>query len=191
MDGEGATSPRIGATQEGIMMMNRILVAYASKMGSTREIAERIASELGEAGFDVQVCSCSDAPPVGEFAAVVIGSAIYTRRWLREATTYLKRQASDLAGRPTYLFQSGPCGEKQSESVVVIPRVVRRIAAEIGASDPVTFSGRLDRSKARGPISRWVASGSMAGDYRDWGAISAWASSIATDLNHQQPAAHS
>jgi menaquinone-dependent protoporphyrinogen oxidase len=166
------------------MMMNRILVAYASKMGSTQEIAERIGSDLGEARFDVQVSSCADAPPVGEFSAVVIGSAIYTRRWLREATTYLKRQATDLVGRPTFLFQSGPCGEKQSDSVVGVPRVVRRIATEIGAGDPVTFSGRLDRSKARGPISRWVASGSMAGDYRDWAAISTWASSIAAGLNH-------
>ncbi len=173
------------------MMMNRILVAYASKMGSTQEIAERIGSDLSEAGFNVQVSSCADAPPVREFSAVVIGSAIYTRRWLGAATAYLKRQAPDLVGRPTYLFQSGPCGEKQSESVVAISRAVRRIAAEIGASDPVTFSGRLDRSKARGPISRWVASGSMAGDYRDWAAISAWAGSIAADLNHQQPAAHS
>jgi menaquinone-dependent protoporphyrinogen oxidase len=171
--------------------MDRILVAYASKMGSTREIAERIGGDLGEAGFDVLVRSCADAPPVGEFSAVVIGSAIYMRRWLREATAYLKRQAPDLVGRPTYLFQSGPCGENQSDSVVVIPRVVRRIAAEIGARDPVTFSGRLDRSKARGPVSRWVASGSMAGDFRDWAAISAWAGSIAADLNHSHPAAQS
>ena len=181
---------RIGAGPGRDMIMNRILVAYASKMGSTQEIAERIGSDLSEAGFNVLVSSCADAPPVGEFSAVVIGSAIYTRRWLGAATAYLKRQAPDLVGRPTYLFQSGPCGEKQSESVVAVPRAVRRIAAEIGASDPVTFSGRLDRSKAKGPISRWVASGSMAGDYRDWAAISAWAGSIAADLNHQQPAAH-
>jgi menaquinone-dependent protoporphyrinogen oxidase len=171
--------------------MNRILVTYASKMGSTQEIAERIGADLSEAGFDVLVRSCADAPAVGEFSAVVVGSALYTRRWLKEATAYLKRQAPDLVGRPTYLFQSGPCGDKQSDSVVVVPRVVRRIVAQIGASDPVTFGGRLDPSKARGPISRWVASGSMAGDFRDWAAISAWAGSIAADLNHQQPAAQS
>ena len=74
---------RIGAGPGRDMIMNRILVAYASKMGSTREIAERIGSDLSEAGFDVLVSSCADAPPVGEFSAVVIGSAIYTRRWLR------------------------------------------------------------------------------------------------------------
>ena len=173
------------------MIVNRILVAYASKMGSTREIAERIGGDLSEAGFDVLVRSCADSPPVGEFSAVVIGSAIYMRRWLREATGYLKRQAPDLGSRPTYLFQSGPCGERQADSVVATPHVVRRIAREIGASDPVTFSGRLDRSKATGPVSRWVASGSMAGDFRDWTAISAWAGSIAADLNNQQPAANS
>ena len=120
-----------------------------------------------------------------EFSAVVIGSAIYMRRWLKEATRYLAREAPDLAGRPTYLFQSGPCSDKPSESVVGTPRVVRRLAAAIGASEPVTFGGRLDRAKATGPISRWVASGSMAGDYRDWAAISAWADSIAAALKDQ------
>ena len=37
-----------------------------------------------------------------------VGSAIYMRRWLREAVAYRKRQAPDLVGRRTYLFQSGP-----------------------------------------------------------------------------------
>jgi uncharacterized protein len=59
---------------------------------------------------------------------------------------------------------------------------VRRVADHIGATGPVTFAGRLDRSKATGLISRWVATGSLAGDYRDWVAISAWAQSIAAEL---------
>ena len=97
--------------------MNRVLVAYASKMDSTREIADKIGSRLDEAGFDVLVRSCADAPPAKEFSAVVIGSAIYMRRWLKDATTYLAREAHELAGRPTYLFQSGPCSDKPSDSV--------------------------------------------------------------------------
>jgi len=171
--------------------MTRVLVAYASKMDSTREIADKIGSRLDEAGFDVLVRSCADAPPARGFSAVVIGSAIYMRRWLRDATTYLAREAPDLAVRPTYLFQSGPCSDKPSDSVVGTPRRVGRVARAIGASEPVTFGGRLDRSKATGPISRWVASGSMAGDYRDWAAISAWADSIAVALGDQQPASES
>jgi menaquinone-dependent protoporphyrinogen oxidase len=176
-----------GAEPAGDTTMNRVLVGYASKMGSTREIAEKIGDRLSDAGFDVLVRSCADAPPVEGFSAVVIGSAIYVRRWLKEATRYLAREASDLTGRPTYLFQSGPCSEKPSDSVVGIPRGVRRLAAAIGASEPVTFGGRLDRAKATGPISRWVASGTMAGDYRDWAAISAWADSIAAAIRDQQP----
>ena len=65
--------------------------------------------------------------------------------------------------------------------MVRTPRGVRRVANQIAASGPVTFAGRLDRSKATGLISR-VATGSLAGDYRDWAAISAWAQSIATEL---------
>jgi len=96
--------------------MTRVLIAYASKMGSTQEIAEKIGNRLSDAGFDVVVRSCADAPPVGEFSAVIIGSALYVRRWLKEATRYLAREAPNLAGRPTYLFQSGPCSDKPAES---------------------------------------------------------------------------
>jgi len=67
-----------------------------------------------------------------------------------------------LAGRPTYLLHSGPCSDKPSESVVGTPRVVRRLAlAAIGASEPVTFGGGLDRAKATGQS----ADGSPAGPW--------------------------
>ena len=48
----------------------------------------------------------------------------------------------------------------------------------------MTFGGRLIRSEATGPISRWMATGSLAGDFRDWARIRAWAGERADDLRH-------
>ena len=53
-----------------------------------------------------------------------------------------------------------------------------------GLQPPVTFGGRLIRSEATGPISRWMATGSLAGDFRDWARIRAWAGERADDLRH-------
>jgi hypothetical protein len=83
------------------------------------------------------------------------------------------------------LFAAFVLGWEWSQSVIRTPRAVQRIADQIGATGPVTFGGRLDRSKATGLNSRWVATGPMAGDYRDWAAISALAQSIAAELQDQ------
>jgi menaquinone-dependent protoporphyrinogen oxidase len=47
----------------------------------------------------------------------------------------------------------------------------------------MTFGGRLDPEHATGPISRWMAAeGPLAGDFRDWTRIRAWAAAIAQTL---------
>ena len=168
--------------------MCTILVVYASRMGATREIAEAIADELAQTDHAVTVRSCTDAPDPDGFDAVVIGSAVYARRWMPDATHYLRRQARYLINRPTYLFQSGPCEARDADvSDTSCPRAIRRIVAKFGLPDPVTFSGRLDPSQATGRLTRWVASGSSAGDFRNWDAIRDWAHIIGSEL-HEYPA---
>ena len=61
--------------------MAHILVAYASKRGSTGEIAESIADVLRQSKLEV------DCKPAGEVESldchdgVVLGSAVYMKRW--------------------------------------------------------------------------------------------------------------
>jgi menaquinone-dependent protoporphyrinogen oxidase len=57
--------------------MNTILVAYASRMGSSAEIAHTIGQQLREAGYEVDVSTCSKAARAGMYDAVIIGSALY------------------------------------------------------------------------------------------------------------------
>lgn len=162
--------------------MSRILIAHASQMGSTAEIAEAIAGELRQAGFDVDVADCDHAHDAVHYDAVIIGSAVYVGRWRRSATDYLKHQAPDLAERPTWLFQSGPCGEGAQHETIKTPHHVRKLAFQIGLALPVTFGGRLDHARANTPFTHWMSTGALSGDYRDWDAIHAWARSIARDL---------
>ena len=73
----------------------RVLVTYASRMGATQEIAEAIGRQLQRSGVQITVAACADDISSKGFDGVIIGSAIYTRRWLKAATRYLKRHADE------------------------------------------------------------------------------------------------
>ncbi len=166
----------------------RVLIAWASRMGATREIGEAIARRLSAEGFAVTAGPCAEAPAPTGFAAVVIGSAIYLRRWEKSARTYLAAHVTELPPRTTWLFHSGPCGEGAEAEQLSAPGGVRRLLAAHGLRQPITFGGRLDQQHATGPISSWMgAAGPLAGDFRDWRRIDAWAAQIAEQL-HGTPA---
>jgi menaquinone-dependent protoporphyrinogen oxidase len=168
----------------------RILVAYASRMGSNAEIAQRVGQQLRESGHDVDVLRCADAAEAGAYDAVIIGSALYMGRWDKDGLRYLKAQSAALAQRPTWLFQSGPCGEGFELEHVDIPRAVRRLSSRIGLAPPVTFGGRLDRARATTTLSRWMATGTYLGDFRDWDQVRAWTAEVLAQLaggRHRAP----
>lgn len=160
--------------------MTEILVAYATKMGGTKEIAEAIAARITAAAHEVTVLDAADVRTVAPYKAVVLGSALYAGRWRPEAVKLLKRNADLLVKRPVWLFHSGPLGPGQVPQQA--PRKVRELAARIGAEEPVTFGGRLTPETAVGFFAKKMASGAMAGDYRDWAEIELWAYKIAQEL---------
>ncbi|MCW2809743.1 MAG: flavodoxin [Friedmanniella sp.] len=162
----------------------KILVTYASRMGSNAEIAERIGQQLTAAGHQVEVVGCTRAPSVEAFDAVILGSALYVGRWERSALRWLGAQGPLLRGRPTWLFQSGPCGEGFDLGAVKVPRAVRRLTHRLGLQPPVTFGGRLDPQLTTTRVARWMATGSYAGDFRDWEQIAAWTAKVAVQLGH-------
>jgi menaquinone-dependent protoporphyrinogen IX oxidase len=58
-----------------------------------QEIAEAIGRQLQISGMQVTVAPCKDRVSSEGFDGVIIGSAIYTRRWMNAATRFLKRYA--------------------------------------------------------------------------------------------------
>ena len=160
--------------------MTDVLVAYATKMGSTKEIAEAIGERLRAAGHEVTVLDAAQVRSVEHHSALVLGSGLYAGRWRREAVKLLKRNEKLLVDRPTWLFHSGPLGKELTPQQA--PRKVREIAARIGADEPVTFPGRLTAQTATGFIAKKMAQGDMAGDFRDFDEIRAWADRVAGQL---------
>ena len=89
----------------------RVLVAYATRHGSTAEIAERIGQHLRQAGLSVDVQPVGQVDDLAPYRAVVLSSGVYIGRWHRAATRFLKTHQEKLANRPVRLFSSGPTGE--------------------------------------------------------------------------------
>ena len=92
----------------------KILVAYATRHGATKGIAERIAETLEETGLDVTAPIRRQRRPGRGVRRCVIGSAAYLGGWLGEATTFVRRHREALAGRPVWLFSSGPTSTETS-----------------------------------------------------------------------------
>ncbi|MDT7614279.1 MAG: menaquinone-dependent protoporphyrinogen oxidase [Pseudonocardiales bacterium] len=156
-----------------------VLVTYASKMGATAGIAAIVTDELRAHGMAVDVCSVTDVGTVEDYRIVVVGSALYARRWRREAVRFLRRHAKPLSGRTVWMFQSGPCGRDAVHPDQPEPANVARLRDAIGADPPITFGGVLDPATARGFVGRRMARGELAGDFRDPERIRTWAAGIA------------
>ena len=168
-------------------MTGRVLVGYASKYGSTAEIAEAIGKTLRAAGLDVDVQRAGDVHSLDPYRAVVLGSAVYTARWRRDAVRLLARRR-DLARREVWLFSSGPVGEDRGEPDDKVerwtkPKRVQRLAALIGAHEHVVFGGRVS-DDAGGFVRKKMAQNTPPEfrDRRDWSVIEAWAQKIAESL---------
>ena len=61
-------------------MSDKILVTYASRLGSTAGVAEAIGKTLKDNGAQVEVQRMEDVTDVTPYAAVVAGSAIYAKQ---------------------------------------------------------------------------------------------------------------
>ncbi|MFF0268215.1 flavodoxin domain-containing protein [Kribbella sp. NPDC004536] len=166
-------------------MSKKILVAYASKMGGTAGIAEVIGDELRAHGHHVDVLNVAGVEDITSYDAVVLGSAIYIRRWRREAVRFLRHHVEELRRRQVWLFHSGPVGPDKDQEQAM-PPAVRRLAHQIGATPAVTFAGRLEPATATGFLARRLASGSLAGDARDWDKIRVWSADISAAVEATQ-----
>ena len=160
--------------------MTRVLIAFGSKRGSTREIARAIAWTLEETGLEVDVRPAAEVGDVGSYGAVILGGAVYMNRWHRDAKRFGRRFTGALRARPVWLFSSGPLDLTAEEREIPPVAFVAKLAERIGARGHATFGGRL-ASDPTGYAASAMAK-SMAGDYRNFAEIRAWASGVAFEI---------
>lgn len=167
-------------------MSNKVLVAYASKYGATKEIAEKIGQVLKEAGLAVDVLPVDKVAVLEPYQVVVLGSAVYIGGWRKPAAKFLRANEKTLAGKKVWLFSSGPTGRGDPIELVKgwrFPKALQHIADRVQPVDIALFQGAAFPEKLSA-VGRWMIKKVKAplGDFRDWDAITAWAGTIAAKL---------
>jgi menaquinone-dependent protoporphyrinogen oxidase len=161
-----------------------ILVAYASKRGSTAEIAETIAATLRREGLGVCLERAEDVQSLDRYDAVVLGSAVYMKRWRGDARHFLKRHRKALRQMPFWVFSSGPVGVPWDDKPEWMkpPKLAEKIE-ELGGREHIVFGGCLP-AEPQGLMEKAMVEGTpkQFRDRRDWADIRGWASAIASDL---------
>jgi menaquinone-dependent protoporphyrinogen oxidase len=168
-------------------MDEKILVAYASKYGATKEIAEKIGAVIRQAGLQADLLPVNEAREPAAYKAVILGSAVYIGKWQKEAVAFLQAHEKSLAGRPVWLFSSGPSGEGDPVQLVEgwrLPPDVQPIADRIHPCDVAVFHGNINLQKLNF-MEKFAVKNVVKkpfGDFRDWEMITAWSSAIAAAL---------
>jgi menaquinone-dependent protoporphyrinogen oxidase len=159
-------------------MVARVLVAYASKMGSNAEVAQAIADVLVEAGLETEVMPAREAKDLTAYDAVVLGSALYAAHWQRDAHRFVVRRRDILATKPLWLWSSGPLDRVLAARDLPPAANVLEIMGDTPFRGHRTFGGKLDPN-APG-VDEQILRTHQQGDFRDWAKIRAYAVEIAT-----------
>ena len=85
-------------------MSKKVLVAYATKCGSTIEVAQAIGDTFSQNGVSVDVKTIKEISDISGYDAAIVGSAIRMAQWLPEATDFIKSHQSQLNKMPTAIF---------------------------------------------------------------------------------------
>jgi menaquinone-dependent protoporphyrinogen oxidase len=176
----------IESNEEANTMNGKILVAYASRAGSTAGVAEAIGQTLAESGAQVEVRPMQDVKDLAPYRAVVAGSAIQGGQWLLEAMQFMQTHQAALAQKPFAAFLvcmtlAMSSADKYREHVTDFLQPVRALVTPVSEG---LFAGALDISKIpsfgdRLKFRLSVVFGVWSeGDHRDWNAIRAWADSL-------------
>lgn len=167
-------------------MPGKILIAYASRTGTTAGVADAIGKALTDLGEEVDVIRMQDVGDLSPYKAIIAGSSIRDAKWLPEAMEFIRTNQSSLSQKPFAAFLvcmtlAMPKADEYRPIVATWLDPVRAIVKPVseglfaGALDIRKITSFSDRIKFRLSVMFGVW---KEGDNRDWNAISEWAKSL-------------
>jgi len=171
----------------------KVLVAYASRAGSTKGIAEFVGGKLQRDGAQTDVRDVGSIADASSYDAFVIGSALYMYHWLKEAREFVSRNRSVLAGRPVWLLSSGPTSlektDKKGRNLLEVmgPKEIDELRGLTNPRDHRVFYGAFYPDHLKGALGFFAraAPKDEVGDFRNWSEIEAWTNEIAEALGQR------
>lgn len=131
----------------------KILIAYGSNYGSTREIAEHLGKYLRDKGFEIDSLNLNTqkrkfSMNLDKYEGFIIGSGIYAGSWTSKITKFIKKNAAALKQKDIAAF--AVCGESHNPDRIEIARInyVEKYLKKYGIIPDfgIAFAGVLDLS---------------------------------------------
>ena len=162
-------------------MTKPVLVTWATRSGSTAEVAESIVATLRAGGLEVECRPVRLVQTLEGYGAVVLGIPLYMTRLHRDGRRFLAAHRQELAERPVALFVLGPIHDKEEEFATARRQLARQLAG-FSWFAPVSqevFGGRWDPARLNFPWNLLPATKNIpASDALNWTAIHAWAEGL-------------
>jgi menaquinone-dependent protoporphyrinogen oxidase len=161
-------------------MNTRILIVYATRSGSTREVAEVIGATLEQRGADADVREVAQVRDLASYSAVIVGSAIRGAKWLPEALGFVNANRDALSRVPLAYFQvCMTLMEDTPETRAKARTFLEPVCAMIQPLEAESFAGKIEYRNApfvMRALMRLIRT--PEGDRRDWNAIRDWAGRV-------------
>jgi menaquinone-dependent protoporphyrinogen oxidase len=161
-------------------MTQKILVTYATRAGSTAEIAAAIGQTLATRGFNVEVKPVKKVSALDGYQAILLGSAIRMGSWLPEMVKFIQSNQTTLAALPTALFTVHMLNaDDDKSSRAARDAYTAPVRALLPSAPEAFFTGVMDFSRLSF-LDRFIANVVKASqsDQRNWEKIRAWANEV-------------
>lgn len=133
-------------------MSKKVLVAFATVSGTTREVAEAIGGELRLGGHEVDVAQVREVASVAGHAAAVVGTPVMGAMLNGSCKRFLRRHRKSLAKmRVGYFISCGMMSDPTPENIARAESYMaklRRVVPGVEPVDTALFAGGL---KTEGP----------------------------------------
>ena len=161
-------------------MTARVLVAYATRNGSTAEIAQAVGRELEKNGAEVTVADMKTVGSLEGYSAVVIGGPLYMGSMDKPVRLFVAKFLAQLAEVPVAAFAVGLAPEDpRPEAVGFAMESLKKAVLPLSPVSSVLFAGKLDPAKLNFLMRRFMEMAKIpSGDFRNWDAIAAWADGL-------------
>ena len=159
----------------------KVLVAYATRAGSTASVAERVAGVLNRSGFVAEAVNVKETRDVGSYDAVVVGSAIRAGKLMPEVLKFLDKNKAALESKPLAAFvvclamKDGDEKGRATAGPYLDP-----LRQRVKPLSEGLFAGAYDPAKVNFALRTVMDKVIKAppGDFRKWDQVEAWASGL-------------